>query len=174
MCVFFIITLRFECGTWWCDIYLQNFREGGNLSRATNQDLFGVAFDIILGLNSFNLPFVYLIYHLYLHVHMIFTGNSVHKNLIFVLLFFAIASGGGISGGVRGPFTRLRGPFTPSQWMELEHQALIYKHIMANVPVPSNLLIPLKRSLYSYGSPGSYASNLCKFLSLNWLWSQFL
>ncbi|KAK4393499.1 Growth-regulating factor 1 [Sesamum angolense] len=67
--------------------------------------------------------------------------------------------GGGLSGGVSGAFARVRGPFTPSQWMELEHQALIYKHIVANVPVPSNLLLPLKRSLYSYGSPGSYASN---------------
>ncbi|KAL0343463.1 UNVERIFIED_CONTAM: Growth-regulating factor 1 [Sesamum angustifolium] len=67
--------------------------------------------------------------------------------------------GGGLSGGVSGAFARVRGPFTPSQWMELEHQALIYKHIVANVPVPSNLLLPLKRSLYSYGSPGSYATN---------------
>ncbi|PIN13036.1 hypothetical protein CDL12_14341 [Handroanthus impetiginosus] len=67
--------------------------------------------------------------------------------------------GGGLSGGIRGPFARMKGPFTPSQWMELEHQALIYKHIVANVPVPSNLLVPLKRSLYSYASPGSYASN---------------
>ncbi|KAL1537051.1 growth-regulating factor 1-like [Salvia divinorum] len=61
--------------------------------------------------------------------------------------------------GLRGSFSRLKGPFTPSQWMDLEHQALIYKHIVANVPVPSNLLVPLKRSLYSYGSPASYASN---------------
>ncbi|KAI3451896.1 hypothetical protein Pfo_008561 [Paulownia fortunei] len=74
--------------------------------------------------------------------------------------------GGGLSGGMRGPFARLKGPFTPSQWMELEHQALIYKHIVANVPVPSNLLVPLKRSLYSYGSPGSYASNF-------WGWGPF-
>ncbi|KAK4490520.1 hypothetical protein RD792_001200 [Penstemon davidsonii] len=59
-----------------------------------------------------------------------------------------------LGGLMRG---RVKGPFTPSQWMELEHQALIYKHILSNVPVPSNLLVPLKRSLYSYGS--SYASN---------------
>ncbi|CAL8996177.1 unnamed protein product [Prunus brigantina] len=42
-----------------------------------------------------------------------------------------------------------RGPFTPSQWMELEHQALIYKYITANVPIPSNLLIPIKKALDS-------------------------
>ncbi|KAL6573073.1 hypothetical protein OROHE_002549 [Orobanche hederae] len=73
---------------------------------------------------------------------------------------YSRAGGGGLSGGIRGPSARLKGPFTPSQWMELEHQALIYKHIIANVPVPSNLLVPLKRSLYTYGPPGSYASNL--------------
>ncbi|CAA0832830.1 Growth-regulating factor 1 [Striga hermonthica] len=66
----------------------------------------------------------------------------------------------GLIGGGRGPFARLKGPFTPSQWMELEHQALIYKHIVANVPIPSNLLVPLKRSLYSYSLPGSYYPNL--------------
>ncbi|EPS67777.1 hypothetical protein M569_07003, partial [Genlisea aurea] len=37
-------------------------------------------------------------------------------------------------------------PFTPSQWMELEHHALIHRYIAANVPVPPNLLLPLKRS----------------------------
>ncbi|XP_042029545.1 LOW QUALITY PROTEIN: growth-regulating factor 1-like [Salvia splendens] len=69
------------------------------------------------------------------------------------------ANAGNGGSGLRGSFSRLKGPFTPSQWMDLEHQALIYKHIVANVPVPSNLLAPLKRSLYSYGSPASYASN---------------
>ncbi|GER31007.1 growth-regulating factor 1 [Striga asiatica] len=70
------------------------------------------------------------------------------------------AGGFGLIGGGRGPFAKLKGPFTPSQWMELEHQALIYKHIVANVPVPSNLLVPLKRSLYSYTLPATYAPNL--------------
>ncbi|GMI77281.1 growth-regulating factor 1 [Hibiscus trionum] len=42
-----------------------------------------------------------------------------------------------------------RGPFTPSQWMELEHQALIYKYINSNVPIPSNLLIPIRKALDS-------------------------
>ncbi|XP_076946522.1 growth-regulating factor 2-like [Bidens hawaiensis] len=37
--------------------------------------------------------------------------------------------------------------FTPSQWMELEHQALIYKYITANASVPSNPLIPIKNAL---------------------------
>ncbi|KAJ4814894.1 Growth-regulating factor 6 [Rhynchospora pubera] len=46
-----------------------------------------------------------------------------------------------------GVLSRIRGPFTPSQWMELEHQALIYKYIVANAPVPTTLLIPIRRSL---------------------------
>ncbi|XP_027076603.1 growth-regulating factor 1 isoform X1 [Coffea arabica] len=69
--------------------------------------------------------------------------------------------------GMRGPFAKFRGPFTPSQWMELEHQALIYKYIIANVPVPSHLLIPLRKSFnpcaFSSLSSGSYGSS-----SLGW------
>ncbi|XP_051127327.1 growth-regulating factor 1-like isoform X3 [Andrographis paniculata] len=67
--------------------------------------------------------------------------------------------GVGIREGIHGMFTGPRGPFTPSQWMELEHQAIIYKYIVANVPVPNNLLLPMKNSLYPYGSPGSYTMN---------------
>ncbi|XP_078167844.1 growth-regulating factor 2-like isoform X2 [Carex rostrata] len=33
-------------------------------------------------------------------------------------------------------------PFTRSQWLELQRQALIYKHITASVPVPPYLLVP--------------------------------
>lgn len=59
--------------------------------------------------------------------------------------------------------TGLRGPFTPSQWMELEHQALIYKYIDANAPIPSNLLLPIRRSLCHSAFPAfsseSYRSN---------------
>ncbi|KAK4760927.1 hypothetical protein SAY87_005820 [Trapa incisa] len=62
-----------------------------------------------------------------------------------------------------GSFAGCRGLFTPSQWIELEHQALIYKYLNANVPVPSNLLVPLRRSFNPYGlsgsSPGPLHSN---------------
>ncbi|KAG6524710.1 growth-regulating factor 6-like [Zingiber officinale] len=44
---------------------------------------------------------------------------------------------------------RARGPFTPSQWLELEHQALIYKYLLANVPIPATLLVPLRRNTTS-------------------------
>ncbi|GLU13414.1 hypothetical protein SLE2022_300520 [Rubroshorea leprosula] len=67
---------------------------------------------------------------------------------------------GSLTASMHGPFTGVRGPFTPSQWIELEHQALIYKYITCNVPVPSNLLIPLKKSLYSYGLSSASAGSL--------------
>jgi hypothetical protein len=57
---------------------------------------------------------------------------------------------------------RVRGPFTPSQWMELEHQALIYKYMAANIPVPHNLLIPIRRSLTSLYPPAYFGSSTCK------------
>ncbi|KAL9378703.1 hypothetical protein Peur_030038 [Populus x canadensis] len=66
---------------------------------------------------------------------------------------------GNLNASMHGPFTGVRGPFTPSQWMELEHQALIYKYITARVPVPSNLIIPLKKSLNPYGLPFSSAGS---------------
>uniref|UniRef100_J3LSG8 Growth-regulating factor n=1 Tax=Oryza brachyantha TaxID=4533 RepID=J3LSG8_ORYBR len=54
---------------------------------------------------------------------------------------------------------RVRGPFTPSQWIELEHQALIYKYLAANSPVPHSLLIPIRRSLTSPYSPAYFGSS---------------
>ncbi|OIW15331.1 hypothetical protein TanjilG_10771 [Lupinus angustifolius] len=37
-------------------------------------------------------------------------------------------------------------PFTNAQWKELERQAMIYKYMMASVPVPHDLLIPTASS----------------------------
>lgn len=67
--------------------------------------------------------------------------------------------GYGCGGVMNVAAAGVRGPFTPSQWMELEHQALIYKYILANIPVPSNLLFPIKKALDSAGfslTPSSY------------------
>ncbi|CAN6233817.1 unnamed protein product [Urochloa humidicola] len=56
-------------------------------------------------------------------------------------------------------------PFTPAQYEELEQQALIYKYLVAGVPVPPDLVVPIRRGLDSlatrlYGHPalgyGSY------------------
>ncbi|KAG8481580.1 hypothetical protein CXB51_026534 [Gossypium anomalum] len=66
---------------------------------------------------------------------------------------------GSLNASIHRGFNGVRGPFTLSQWIELEHQALIYKYITSNVAVPSNLLNPLKKSLYPYGftsSPAGY------------------
>ncbi|KAF9625009.1 hypothetical protein IFM89_017005 [Coptis chinensis] len=45
--------------------------------------------------------------------------------------------------------TGYRPPFTASQWQELEHQALIFKYLMAGLPVPPDLVIPIKKSFES-------------------------
>lgn len=70
-------------------------------------------------------------------------------------------------GGLNGSMHGMRGPFTPSQWMELEHQALIYKHITANVPIPPNLLIPIRKALQSAGFSG-YTGGSLRPNSLGW------
>ncbi|XP_071717103.1 growth-regulating factor 7-like [Rutidosis leptorrhynchoides] len=62
----------------------------------------------------------------------------------------------GCGGNICGVLAGLKGPFTPSQWMELEHQALIFKYITVNAPIPSNLLIPIRKALES----ASFSSNL--------------
>jgi len=42
--------------------------------------------------------------------------------------------------------------FTAAQYEELEHQALIYKYLVAGVPVPPDLLVPLRRG-FLYHQP---------------------
>ena len=79
------------------------------------------------------------------------------------VVFVVGMNGGSMQHGVRGPFT-------PSQWMELEHQALIYKYITANVPIPSYLLNPIRKAFEVVGF-SSLRSNPCKlpFSLLSWL-----
>ncbi|XP_031406551.1 growth-regulating factor 7-like [Punica granatum] len=87
---------------------------------------------------------------------------SVYSN------YAGLASGGLNGGNMHGmALGGGRGPFTPSQWMELEHQAMIYKYINANVPVPSNLLIPIRKAFESAGF-SCYASGLLRPNSLGW------
>ncbi|KAK8716586.1 hypothetical protein V6N13_043892 [Hibiscus sabdariffa] len=74
---------------------------------------------------------------------------------------------GSLNAGMHGVSTGVEGPFTPSQWNELNHQALIYKYITSNVPVPSNLLIPLKKSLNPYAFTSSSVGSLL-YNSLGW------
>ncbi|KAE9608826.1 putative transcription factor interactor and regulator C3H-WRC/GRF family [Lupinus albus] len=43
-------------------------------------------------------------------------------------------------------------PFTSAQWKELERQAMIYKYMMASIPIPPDLLIPtVSRSTLNSG-----------------------
>ncbi|KAA8533444.1 hypothetical protein F0562_031122 [Nyssa sinensis] len=44
---------------------------------------------------------------------------------------------------------RSSSPFTVSQWQELEHQALIFKYLMAGLPVPPDLVLPIQKSFES-------------------------
>ncbi|KAB2093298.1 hypothetical protein ES319_A02G087300v1 [Gossypium barbadense] len=60
------------------------------------------------------------------------------------------------------------GPFTSSQWMELEHQALIYKYMTANVPIPSTLLIPIRKALDSAGFSSFSGGLLRPNTSVGW------
>lgn len=50
--------------------------------------------------------------------------------------------------------------FTQSQWQELEHQALIFKYMLAGVPVPAELLLPIRKSVAELAGlsagPGSH------------------
>ncbi|XP_060675286.1 growth-regulating factor 4 isoform X1 [Ziziphus jujuba] len=52
------------------------------------------------------------------------------------------------SGGGGGE-TGMRSPFTVSQWQELEHQYLIFKYMMAGLPVPPDLVLPIQKSFES-------------------------
>ncbi|KAL6633708.1 hypothetical protein ACP70R_026379 [Stipagrostis hirtigluma subsp. patula] len=83
-----------------------------------------------------------------------------------------LSAGGGGGGGLgEGAQMSARwaaarpAPFTPAQYEELEQQALIYKYLVAGVPVPPDLVVPIRRGLDSlaarfYGHPtlayGSY------------------
>ncbi|XP_004513476.1 growth-regulating factor 3 isoform X1 [Cicer arietinum] len=41
-----------------------------------------------------------------------------------------------------------RFPFTPSQWQELEHQALVYKYMASGISIPPDLLFTIRRSFF--------------------------
>lgn len=62
-------------------------------------------------------------------------------------------AGGGVGGGGGGAATGMMGmtrsPFTVSQWQELEHQALIFKYMVAGLPVPPDLVLPIQKSFES-------------------------
>lgn len=83
------------------------------------------------------------------------------------------SGGGGSSGGMLMGFsnsyststTTTRSPFTVSQWQELEHQALIFKYMVAGLPVPPDLVLPIQKSFESI-SHSFFQHPTCKFFSL--------
>lgn len=58
---------------------------------------------------------------------------------------------------------RNRSPFTATQWQELEHQALVFKYMIAGLPIPPDLLYSIKRSLDS-----SISSRLLPYRPIGW------
>ncbi|KDP25215.1 hypothetical protein JCGZ_20371 [Jatropha curcas] len=48
-------------------------------------------------------------------------------------------------------------PFTAAQWQELERQTMIYKYMMASVPIPPELLIPITKTQSNPPSSQSHA-----------------
>ncbi|XP_061353618.1 growth-regulating factor 5-like isoform X2 [Gastrolobium bilobum] len=62
-----------------------------------------------------------------------------------------VSSSGGSGGGMMMGFSNSynRSPFTVSQWQELEHQALIFKYMVAGLPVPPDLVLPIQKSFES-------------------------
>uniref|UniRef100_A0A2K2BHE6 Growth-regulating factor n=2 Tax=Populus trichocarpa TaxID=3694 RepID=A0A2K2BHE6_POPTR len=88
------------------------------------------------------------------------TSSACNRNTGYNSGIFNAAS-------MHGVLTETRWPFTQLQWMELEHQALIYKYMTANVPIPSNLLIPIRKALDSAGF-SSFSGGLFKPSALQW------
>uniref|UniRef100_A0A0A9EVN1 Growth-regulating factor n=1 Tax=Arundo donax TaxID=35708 RepID=A0A0A9EVN1_ARUDO len=53
-------------------------------------------------------------------------------------------------------------PFTAAQYEELVQQALIYKYLVAGVPVPPDLLLPIRRGFVYHQPPLGYGHNFGK------------
>jgi len=62
---------------------------------------------------------------------------------------------------------RNRSPFTPTQWQELEQQALVFKYMVTGTPIPPDLIYSIKRSLDSSISsrlfPHHPSKSFCSF-----------
>ncbi|XP_051137094.1 growth-regulating factor 3-like [Andrographis paniculata] len=63
-----------------------------------------------------------------------------------------VGVGMGAGSGVEVGYGMYKPPFTAVQWQELEHQAMIYKYLVAGVPVPPDLVVPIRRSFEAISS----------------------
>ncbi|XP_073005722.1 growth-regulating factor 7-like isoform X1 [Typha latifolia] len=70
---------------------------------------------------------------------------------------------GNLNINVHEVIARAKRPFTPSQWLELEQQALIYKYLNANAPIPSNLLTSIRKGISSPFSTTSLGNNTLRW-----------
>ncbi|KAK1292880.1 Growth-regulating factor 6 [Acorus calamus] len=131
-----------------------------SFSNTSKPEPFGVTSDGFLerSLQSASLPY----YHLSSSPSSL-SSSSYGRNT-------GLEYNGGLNVSMNRVLTGVRGPFTPSQWMELEHQALIFKYIHANAPIPPNLLISIKKSLTPSGySPYSpFSAGSLRPTSLGW------
>lgn len=59
------------------------------------------------------------------------------------------------------PTVNVRVPFTAAQRQELERQTMIYKYMMASIPVPPELLIPITKK---NAPPSQSNSNILLYL----------
>ncbi|KAJ4885425.1 Growth-regulating factor 6 [Raphanus sativus] len=64
-------------------------------------------------------------------------------------------------------------PFTESQWEELENQALVFKYLAANVPVPPHLLFLIRRPFLFSSSASSSSSSSSNFFSPHFGWNVY-
>lgn len=76
-------------------------------------------------------------------------------------------SGGESSSVAEGGAGGFRPPFTAMQWQELEHQALIYKYLVAGMAVPPDLVIPIRQSFDSISARFFHQSSCKKSLSFS-------
>lgn len=105
-------------------------------------------------------------------------GHFINKNIPTTLLHFQFSntipifnlssssSSSSLSSLSLPLFMATRIPFTESQWEELENQALVFKYLASNVPVPPHLLFLIKRPfLFSSSSSSSSSSFFSPTLS---------
>lgn len=70
--------------------------------------------------------------------------------LVVCVWALACVAGMAAATAAAAPF---RFPFTTAQWQELERQAMIYKYMMAAVPIPPDLLLPSKSFYHDSSTP---------------------
>ncbi|XP_073393800.1 growth-regulating factor 4 isoform X3 [Physcomitrium patens] len=100
------------------------------------------------------------------HLHTTISLRVKLPLLASIVVLRCSLFGGGLSMGresmnhmgqsVHNPVNSARAPFTTSQWAELEHQALIFKYMMAGVNVPQELLNPIRKSVATMNGLASH------------------